>query len=123
MAGVFCFGGGSGSQGRESRMKILIRTGVASMEFGGGVCVCVNHSVVSDSLSPHGLQPSRLLCPWNSLGKNTAVGCHFGGGEIRPIGVASIESPGSKGVCLLTNFPLFHCGSLETLQCCSSVSN
>ena len=26
---------------------------------------------------PHGLQPTRLLCPWNSLGKNTGVGGHF----------------------------------------------
>ena len=24
-----------------------------------------------------GLQPARLLCPWNSPGKNTGVGCHF----------------------------------------------
>ena len=24
----------------------------------------------------YGLQPSRLLCPWDSLGKNTVVGCH-----------------------------------------------
>ena len=23
------------------------------------------------------LQPARLLCPWNSRGKNTGVGCHF----------------------------------------------
>ena len=28
-------------------------------------------------LQPHGLQPARLLCPWNSPGKNTGVGCHF----------------------------------------------
>jgi len=34
-------------------------------------------SVVSDSLQPHGLQPTRLLCPWNFPGKNTGVGCHF----------------------------------------------
>ena len=34
-------------------------------------------SVVSESLQPHGLQPARLLCPWNSPGKNSAVGCHF----------------------------------------------
>ena len=27
-------------------------------------------SVMSDSLRPHGLQPTRLLCPWNSPGKN-----------------------------------------------------
>ena len=25
---------------------------------------------------PHGLQPSRLLCPWNSQGKNNGVGSH-----------------------------------------------
>ena len=32
--------------------------------------------VMSDSLQPHGLQTTRLLCPWNSLGKNTGVGSH-----------------------------------------------
>ena len=25
---------------------------------------------------PHGLQPSRLPSPWDSLGKNTGAGCH-----------------------------------------------
>ena len=29
------------------------------------------------SLEPHGLYHIRLLCPWNFLGKNTGVGCHF----------------------------------------------
>ena len=29
----------------------------------------------TSGLQPHGLQPSRLLCPWNSPGKNTGVGC------------------------------------------------
>ena len=33
-------------------------------------------SVVSDSLQPHGLQPTRLLHPWDSPGKSTGVGCH-----------------------------------------------
>ena len=28
------------------------------------------------SLQPYGLQPTRLLCPWDSPGKNTAVGGH-----------------------------------------------
>ena len=28
------------------------------------------------TLRPHGLWPARLLCPWNSSGKNTGVGCH-----------------------------------------------
>ena len=31
-------------------------------------------SVVSKSLGPHGLYPDRLLCSWNSPGKNTGVG-------------------------------------------------
>ena len=28
------------------------------------------------TLRPHGLQPTRLLRPWDFLGKNTGVGCH-----------------------------------------------
>ena len=35
-----------------------------------------SHSVVSDSQRPHGLQPTRLLCPWDFPGKSTGVGCH-----------------------------------------------
>ena len=35
-----------------------------------------SHSVVPDSSQPHGLQPTRLLCPWDFLGKSTGVGCH-----------------------------------------------
>ena len=30
-----------------------------------------------DSLRPHGLQPTRLLCPCDFPGKSTGVGCHF----------------------------------------------
>ena len=30
---------------------------------------------MSDSLRPHGLWPARLLCPRDSLGQNTGVGC------------------------------------------------
>ena len=35
-----------------------------------------SHSVVSDSSGPHGLQPTRLLCPWDFPGKSTEVVCH-----------------------------------------------
>ena len=35
----------------------------------------LSHSAASSSLRPHGLWPSRLLCPWASPGKNTGVGC------------------------------------------------
>ena len=31
---------------------------------------------MSDSVQPHRLQPTRLLCPWDSPGKSTGVGCH-----------------------------------------------
>ena len=31
---------------------------------------------MSDSLQPYGLQLARLLCSWDSPGKNTGVGCH-----------------------------------------------
>ena len=37
----------------------------------------VSHSVVSDSLQPRGLQPTRLFCPWNSPGTTAGVGCHL----------------------------------------------
>ena len=37
----------------------------------------VRSSVVSDSLGPHGLQPTRFPCPWDSPGKSTGVACHF----------------------------------------------
>ena len=31
---------------------------------------------LSDSSQPHGLQPTRLFCPWDFPGKSTGVGCH-----------------------------------------------
>ena len=40
-------------------------------------CCCSVASVVSDSVRPHRRQPTRLLRPWDSPGKNTGVGCHF----------------------------------------------
>ena len=40
-------------------------------------CCCCVSSVVSASVRPYRRQPTRLLCPWDSTGKNTGVGCHF----------------------------------------------
>ena len=41
----------------------------------------LSNSIMSNSATPwtvpHGLYSTRLLCPWNSPGKNTEVGCHF----------------------------------------------
>ena len=36
----------------------------------------LSHLVMSNSLQPHGLQPTRLLCPCNSPCKNTGVGSY-----------------------------------------------
>ena len=37
-------------------------------------CWCLVASVVSDSVWPHALWPTGLLCPWDSPSKNTGVG-------------------------------------------------
>ena len=37
------------------------------------VRACSVASVMSNSLQPCGLKPTRLLCPWDSPGKNTGV--------------------------------------------------
>ena len=39
------------------------------------VHACEVASLMSDSLWPYGLQPTRLLCQWVSPGKSTGVGC------------------------------------------------
>ena len=38
-------------------------------------CCSVAQSCLT--LQSHRLQPTRLLCPWDSPDKNTGVGCHF----------------------------------------------
>ena len=35
-----------------------------------------SRSVMSDCWRPHGLQPTRLLCPWDFPGKSTGLGSH-----------------------------------------------
>ena len=51
--------------------------------------ICVSCLVMSDSFWPCGLGPIRLLCPWNSPGKNIGVGCHF------LVSPGDIPNPGS----------------------------
>jgi len=41
---------------------------------------------------PHRRQPTRLLCPWNSPGKNTGVGCRFLLPRMHACEVASVMS-------------------------------
>ena len=65
-----------------------------------------SHSVVSDSLRPHRLQPTRLLCPWDSPGRNTGVGCHFLLQEIFPTKGSNLGLP----YCRQTLYHLSHQG-------------
>ena len=48
------------------------------------VCVCYVASVMFDSWQSYGLEPTRLLCPVDSPGKNIGVGCHTLLQVIRP---------------------------------------
>ena len=38
--------------------------------------LCAQSLQSCSTLQHYGLQPARLLCPWNFPGKNTGVGCH-----------------------------------------------
>ena len=61
-------------------------------------------SVVSSSLQPRGLQPARLLCPWDFPGKNTGLGAiSCSRGPSRPgDGTASLVPPALAGGLLTT---------------------
>ena len=56
------------------RQRLIHTTSVTNTVPFQANLACVI-SVVSDSLRPYGLKPTRVLCPWDSPGKNTGVGC------------------------------------------------
>ena len=59
-----------------SFLKPICKDNFPSFPVAAITRACSVALAVSDSLRPHGLQPARPLCPWDSPGKNTAVGCH-----------------------------------------------
>ena len=69
------------------------------------MCVCVIRSVVSDSLQSHGLIPARFLCPLNSPGKTTGVGCHFLLQGIFPTPGTELVSPALAGSFFTAKLP------------------
>ena len=83
------------------------------------VCWCLVTKSCPALLQPHGLQPTRLLCPWDFPGKNTGVGCHFLLQGIFP----------TQGLnpCLLhwqvSSLPLSHQGSPFTLIRMTKIQN
>ena len=72
-----------------------------------------SHSVISDSLRPHGLQPTRLLCPWDFPGNSTGVGCHF---LLQGIFLTQGSNPGLLH-CRQMLYRLSHQGSPQNLVC------
>ena len=66
-----------------------------------------SHSLVSDSLWPHGLQPTRLLHLWDFPGKSTGVCCHF---LLQGIFPSQGSNPGFPH-CRQMLYPLSHQGS------------
>ena len=66
-----------------------------------------SRSVVSDSSWHHGLQPTRLLHPWDFPGKSTGVGCHF---FLQGIFTNQVSNPGLLH-CRQTLYRLSHQGS------------
>ena len=58
---------------------------------------CSVASVVSDSVRPYRLWPARLLCPWDSPGKNTGVSCQVLLLGIFPTRGSKPESPALAG--------------------------
>ena len=67
---------------------------------------CSVASVMSDSLRPLGLKPTRLLCPWDFPGKNTGLGCHA-----LPQGI--FPTQGLNSHCRWILSPLSHLGSQQ----------
>ena len=51
---------------------------------------------MSDSSRPPGLQPTRLLCPWDFPGKSTGVGCHSPNPSVKPLLVSFPRCEGSS---------------------------
>ena len=70
-------------------------------------CVCAGPSVKSDPVWTSGLQPTRILCPWNLPGKNSRMGCHA-------FLQGTFQTQGSNPCLLLCTqilYPLNHLGS------------
>ena len=72
--------------------------------------VCVKSLQSCLTLQPYALQPIRLLCAWDFLGKNTRVGCHA---LLQEIFLTQGSNPHLMSYALTGRFflPLCHQGS------------
>ena len=94
-----CLGAPQGPAWFQSEYHLFVLPLLAcQMGMTRDVCMYVSCSVMPDSLWPRGLQPTRFLCPWDSSGKNTGVGCHFFlRGNLPDLGIEP-ESPPSRAL-------------------------
>ena len=81
-------------------------------ELGTQKKVMLSHSVMSDSLQPHGLQPIRLLCSWGFSRQE-----HWSGLPCPSPGDLSDPGIEPTSLCILHwqtgSLPLSHWGSLD----------
>ena len=87
-------------------------------KFKGASCILSSNSVLKfwylktlqrhvQLFGPHGLQPTRLLGPWDFLGESTGLGCHF---LLQGIFLTQGSNPGLPH-CRQTLYHLSHQGS------------
>ena len=67
-------------------------------------------------LQPYGLLPTRLLCPWDSPGKNTGMGCH-----VLLQGIFSTQGPYSHLLQLLHCREFLYCWATGKAHMCVCV--
>ena len=78
----------------------------------------VSHQIMSNCLGPHGLQPTRLLCPWNIPGEHTGMDCHF---LLQGIFLSKGSNSGFPR-CRQTLYRLSHQVSPQKTLCCAVLS-
>ena len=79
-----------GDQLQRVRRGMLGADEILCLDCGANyttICAVLSHSVMFDFLQPHGLQPTRLLCPWGFSRQE-----HWGGLPCSPPG--DLPNPG-----------------------------
>ena len=61
-------------RGKTAVLKITQAVSSRARSKVSSILAVVFQLTIFDAMQTHGLQPARLLCPWDSPGKNTGVG-------------------------------------------------